>query len=189
LLDDVLNCEVRRYSLEDNGMPCVYGKLCDHGHTRIDIWADTGIIRGCMFDDQPIGNIYMGELNLSDGPRYCQYTYCFCASIPYDKNTVNFVELSKPAPHVIRKHYDMELYKELKEILVNPYFDGINLNPITQEEKESTLVILEKADKADSMFYESYMLQGSLYETLGKPKAAARAYKKAIKSAPRRNGN
>jgi tetratricopeptide (TPR) repeat protein len=75
------------------------------------------------------------------------------------------------------------------EIARNLYFDGINLAPVTIEEKRKTIGILERANAVGAMFYDSYLLQGNLYRDLGKFHSAARAYKNAISVEPGRDGN
>jgi organic radical activating enzyme len=183
-INDVVKLPAFMQYFLENGRPLVYGKPCDYGYTRIIIIGVSGDIMGCAYDNYSIGNIYGGRLNLSNQPRHCNYSFCSCPHLPWDVASCNWKEIYKSD-----SMSQEDLHKYYYEIARNPYFEGINLTPITQEDKENTLAILEKADKTGAMFYDSYKLQGSLYETLGKPKAAGRAYKKAIRADPRRSGN
>jgi hypothetical protein len=189
LLDDTINCEVRRYSLERHSLPCVYGKLCDHGHTRIDIQADSGNIKGCFFDANVIGNIYTGQLSLRSGPRYCQYKHCSVGSIPYDIATTEFRYSTRRSLWTVKEHYDTKYYEELKHVIANPCYDGINLTPLTTGEKHTTLVQLESAEAANAMFFDSYILQGNLYKDLHKLSKARKSYRKALINRDRETDN
>jgi hypothetical protein len=113
-------------------------------------------------------------------PRRCSYRHCSVGSIPYDAATVEFRQTSRPLLWDIKKHYDKELYDKLKKIIINPYFEELNLAPITREEKIETLKKLRSAESAGAMFYDSYILQGNLYNELHKSQKAGKSYQKAI---------
>jgi tetratricopeptide (TPR) repeat protein len=163
-----------RYFTKRGGPPIPYGKLC--GYINID--GETGIVTLCGWGE-PLGNIYESNIDLKKIWRICSYNTCSCPHVPWSNDIRNFLFLSHESGNISPE----EQLAEYTKIADNPFFDGINLNPFTTEEKKKTIEILERAEQNDKMFTEAYILRGNLYRDAGEHKAALNSYQKAVRSA------